>query len=528
MRSILELAAPHPFVPYITSGSAFDIVNTKAQIKASVYNWLEFGTDLNQAIDSWVINPLPVDLVGWYATLENFFMNFFFVSKRFDKHEFTYKIDKFFITTMLEEYANEAKPLTSHFFQDDPVDEQKYYRKNGELFTKDNDGNEIKLTAEWAAANLKFDDKCLGTGFVNHGSQTCADYLRNCLRGKDINKCKAYLQESNYWENAVKEVENMNPLIAVETILAFEFQIEEKYDNMAKRSIRSVRGVDKWLESLFEITKTDPSKLSHTEYEALAKNEKLKGYLRMIVNKINTNPAILNKDYSGPTDIQQNHMQPKYPQLSHYGIQSWVPTRGFMGHVDRLEVLVKNNHNYLRQRLFTGYPGIPMGLSPFNNFRYKLSIGGSIIDDLDDKLSDVNKQTSNIIAQHYIRLIERLKVQYNKDISENDNKNMMGLIDNMRRIENKLNQSILYTEKYVDLLQKYGEKDNTSVLSYDHLKQFVDVRNKYFQKNEKKQLDLISIIKSIAEKINNEIPTDVIETKPKILNAKDINLKSLF
>ena len=61
-----------------------------------------------------------------------------------------------------------------------------------------------------------------------------------------------------------------------------------------------------------------------------------------------------------------------------------------------------------------------------------------------------------------------------------------------------LKHAILYTEKYAKLLETMGHSDKHNVLKYDHLKDFVDKRNQYFNRVAKKQNDLISIIQSVA------------------------------
>ena len=131
--------------------------------------------------------------------------------------------------------------------------------------------------------------------------------------------------------------------------------------------------------------------------------------------------------------------------------------------------------------------------------------GGSsdLLDTFEERLSDKTKYISHIISEHHVSLNKRLE-RFGKKIDTNDQKKISDLIDNLAESESKLYKASLYAEKYAQLLELHGTDDNTSVLTYDHLKEFVDHRNKYFDRVSKKQLDLLSIIKSIAEAVNNE------------------------
>jgi uncharacterized LabA/DUF88 family protein len=102
------------------------------------------------------------------------------------------------------------------------------------------------------------------------------------------------------------------------------------------------------------------------------------------------------------------------------------------------------------------------------------------------------------------------------------------LIESLKNSEQKLYKASLYTEKYAKLLEIHGQKDNTSILSLDHLKEFVDNRNKYFSRVVKKQNDLMSIIRSIAEAVNKETPSPDAEMKAIDVDPKTVNLGSLL
>jgi len=222
--------------------------------------------------------------------------------------DFNYRFDKFWLRSQLEAHAASATQSVapSSFWGDDvkPTG-QTYYRKGSELYMRKASGAEVRVDmASPAFQSLKTEDKCLGTGFVDDPSgKKCTDYLRDCLAGKDVTQCKAYLDDEKYWDNAVNEVNNMLPGMAVQTLNAFEFPMEQVWDNTASRRLLKYKSSDAWMAGLVELTGKRGTPLTKTDVEKIAKNAKLIGYLNMLVNKVNSNPAILNKDYtSSATD----------------------------------------------------------------------------------------------------------------------------------------------------------------------------------------------------------------------------------
>lgn len=444
------------------------------------------------------------------------------------KKEFTYRYDKYWLKSMLESHVAAAKMSVapSSFFDDakEPADEV-YYRKGSELFTHDADGKEVRVDIGSSAyLSLTMENKCLGTGFVSGASGSeCADYLRDCLAGKDVNKCKTYLADEKYWDKAVNEVKNMLPTMAVQTLNAFEFGMEQVWDNTAARRLLKYKSVTSWLQNLGELAKSTSSKMTTGDVEKIAKNTKLIGYLEMLVKKVNSNPAILNKEYTGLSDASRINDPDAFAgsRLHKMGIKARLATSNLsVSSVDKLSQAIKDSNS--RVGITIGYPGL-------YGFTTKLNLmnGGGVIEELETKLSDVTKQTGHIIERHYLALDSRLK-KHGKEISAADQAKILDLIQSLKKSEEKLYQAILYTEKYASLLEVHGQKDNTNVLSMDHLKQFVDNRNKYFARVSKKQNDLMSIIRSIAEAVNKETPSPDAEMKSINVDPKEINFAALL
>jgi len=203
------------------------------------------------------------------------------------------------------------------------------------------------------------------------------------------------------------------------------------------------------------------------------------------------------------------------------GVKARLATNNLsVSSVDKLSQAIKDSNS--RVSITLGLPGLHGFAS-----RFSLSGGANTMEALEEKVSDETKQTAYIIEAHFVSLNSRLK-KHGKEISGGDTQKIMDLLESLKKSEDKLNKAMLYTEKYTRLLEVHGQRDNTDILSMDHLKQFVDNRNKYFARVSKKQNDLMSIIRSIAEAVNKETPSADAEMSSINVDAKSVNINSLL
>lgn len=457
--------------------------------------------------------------------------------------EFNLNLNKYFIGLLLEEAAEApvATAPASAFFDDITVgDDVGYFRKSdGLLYMRGKDGREVRVDAKSDVFKaLTVENKCMSsgvpdsaigndidptTGAIRATTATCADYLRDCLSGKNIEKCRTYLTHSTFWNDAQAEVEAMLPAIAVNTLRAFEFEFENYFDERANRQLLRVKSVNQWLQSLNELFKA--GRLRQEELDAITRNTKLIGYLSMIVEKTRKNPGILNKDYVSLTPVESTEHYLKSfegTRLSRMGVRVNIPSDSSVSvsSIDRLGQAFKDQN--ARVAVTIGYPQL-------HGYSQTLVLRGGATDPIEqteEYLVNEHKQTWSVIQRHYLLLKQKLG-SHNKSLSPADEAKINQLILNLRESEVKLTKTILYAEKYARLIEVHGQRDNTSVLSLDHLKQFVDARNKYFTRVAKKQNDLISVIRAIAEAVGKE-STQSVDEKTNDVNRANLNFSDLL
>ena len=425
-----------------------------------------------------------------------------------ESKQFDFKYDKYFVHRLLADAATAPLPAqVSNWFtnQTNTPPDNKYFRDaDGFLCTKTPNGTIERIdhtSPAYEALTIK--DKCLGTGFKDHNGKTCADYLGECLEGGDVGKCKDFLSDPNFWANAQDEVKNMLPLVAHKTLKSFEFQTEEYFDQTANRRLDRIISYKQWLESLREMVSNN--KLTKQDYDNIAGNAKLQGYLEYLVDKMNKNPGILNKDYTGDTDLTKLKNQNTLPgtRLSTMGLSVKQSSNG----VNSGAVLTHLS-NGVNSRQFSIRLGLP---GPFGNIPFTLS-GGSL--QTEEYLNNASRRLSHILGQEYLSLVTRLKNQ-GKQISKGDEQTITDMIKDLEQKETKLVKLILMTDRYLDLVQVHGQYDNTGTITVDHLEKFVGQRENYSNRVVKKQQDVISVLKTILEAVNQGTPKTETKTETK-------------
>ena len=427
-------------------------------------------------------------------------------------------IDKALLSLLLEKAHSAAAASaasSSKFFETPSAssvsDEKMFYRKLGQpgkLFM-DKDGKEVEVQ-KGSAEFMKLTEagNCFTTGFKNDGSVKCFVLVKKCLAGSNIEDCKEFMRSSNWTFD-----EKINPAMAEELLGHFGFRTESALNTEAGLTLKQVENVNSWLsnlESNFTTSAGGSGKLSTSDYKAIAGNEKLIGYLEALVAKVNRNPAILNPSYTG-NQLTNNPNAFANTRFSKFGLQpknvvigSGVPS---MSSIVALQNAVSSNRNMI---------AIYYGIAPTGLITQR---GGGIAEYL-ETVQDNNQfplRLSALVHESFNSFVASLK-NHGKDLDQGDYSHIQKLISDLKEKEDKLFKAAIYTDKYVRLLSVFGQTDSNSVLKMDHVEQFVDKRNNYFNKVGKKQDDLLSILKALAEATQTEtkVETTSVTSYPKL------------
>jgi hypothetical protein len=410
---------------------------------------------------------------------------------------YPYMMTKYLLTTMLEDSYKavvSSTPYSADFFSSSSSNEdEKFYFRKPEDPTKlykmgaDGKGVEIDFTAQVMGNN------CFNLGFVGTGPAdvSCQMLVTKCLNGKDVATCKEFMADKDWW-NKNTDVKDLDPNMGVTMLEKFGFTIKSVDYNSIGLQLKQFESPSEWINNLSTKYVANKS-LTEAEVEKIARNETLLNYLEQIVNKINKNPAVLNKNYTGSDSVVTNPFAGT--MLSKYGVK---PRRvNATSGVPSVSAIIGLQTQAMNQRLlvapFYNMVGVGSGLV----YQRGGSHSGSILDKLPMSIAPQMKM-------YFDSFVSSLKTA-GKDLEASDKAEIYRLIAQLTDTEEKLRKSVVYTEKYTQLLSVFGTSDESSVLNFKNIQKFVDTRNKSFQKVSDRQTNLGAIILAVAEAVRTEL-----------------------
>jgi len=417
-----------------------------------------------------------------------------------------YELNKFFLRSMIDEEVKlqqQSKGSTA-FFETPPEYENIFYRKVGQpgkLFRKDAEGKEESVGERSEKfMELTKQGNCFTTGFVDVENVTCEQFVSKCLIGQNIKECFQFMKDHHFSTKSMQDVKDMNPSMALRLLKKFGFAIKNVKSDELGVMLDRVDTASEWIESLkkYHMNDSNSKKLTSEEINTIAQNRKLTSYLDLVSNMINANPSILNTGYNGPsptinkeqfkgTTFSKYGMKPKYSVSNGSNVAS-------VSSLKSLQTTVVNNRN-----IVSALYGVPI---------VGFMAGGS--HEQQSKDSYQNLEIAEIFENHFKQFILSLE-ENDKTLDPTDKDKVQTLIDELKVLESKLNKARIYSDKYMKLVNVFGHIQNNNVIKFDHIQKFVDNKNNYFQKVNKKQDSLFDILSALANATQQETK---VESKP--------------
>jgi len=214
------------------------------------------------------------------------------INHRSDYKSFNFNLSQLIKNTILardvtiKPSLNDAKPIEDLY--ESIVTGVRYSRdESGALRVVNSDGklgktfddNELETALKQSSPN------CATTGIK---LSDCSIVYKCLLSGKPetLSECLDKLKAEPMFEVARKEVDTMNPKIAVQLLRTFGFKPRKE----AGSNVVLPPTFDEWLSKLSKTVDASTA-------EAIRGNKKLMEYLKAVVNIIRSNPAIINSDF---------------------------------------------------------------------------------------------------------------------------------------------------------------------------------------------------------------------------------------
>ena len=416
--------------------------------------------------------------------------------------DFPFRMNKYLLSYLLKSAATTAATSSgsSSFWnnigQNTINDEKIYFRKPSDpskLYRRKNDGTDEVVKGP--QDDIPQGNYCFNLGFISNDlSLNCSTLIRDCMSGKDVAKCNAYMKDTRWYQNAKDSVDNMYPEIAMNMLRSFGF--EAVNTTQGGQTIKQVQTVGQWIDTLKE--KHVPNSLSANDVNDITNNQPLNSYLKLLIEKINNNPAILNPTYTGQAPSGNNNSF-NGTTLSNYGVKpkaSGGPIAGLQSSIYSLQNTALSNRNTILA--LWGMP-FKSGLifQRGGNYNYYETLSNDNMYPL---------KLSSMLRRSLHGFIENLQ-NNGKDLDKDDQNKINELLGNLETVENKLIKAAIYTDKYRQLVEVFGQLDeeNSKILNMDNVEKFVEKRNNYFNRVNTQQDQLISILKALADATGKEI-----------------------
>ena len=384
--------------------------------------------------------------------------------RQFDgRTDFDCNIDKFLLQRLYENISKESEKKMEEISDFFKIPDQKLHRDENNVLV-DEFNNNVDIGSKHYY-NLNKNNDCFTT---NMNELQCTNYFRKCLVNQNIDDCKEFLKSDNYWDIMTNEVAKLDPVIALETLKAFEFDLETNSNNVIQPET-----IESWSSKLENKLGGENSK---RDAELIRNNNKIMKYLIAIRGVVVGEPALLNMRKKDRADVSN----------------SPIPAKRFTSkYTYRFVSELKNNIKQQWKNQALNWNMLNMDQKGGDN--------KSIIDSIEKE----NLQVPFL----WKSLGSLLK---NININKNENKADLNAIqENLKKLrdaETKLYKTFWYKKKYVDLIN-LGYNDGKNSVSMDDIKQFVDkfndTRNRYLVKVSQRQNKVLTMLEMLAKRIES-------------------------
>ena len=384
---------------------------------------------------------------------------------------------------------------------------------------------------------LRASSNCFTTQLKFNAEQgpKCVKYIHKCLLEDDadgLDECfEDFLKHGNFFKTVQSEVDNMHPLIALRTLQKFGFHAVMKFDEKAQIQLKKIQSVDDWLNGFMakKFSKAEMQKV----FEGNSKNENLLTYLKLVVNHVNRNPAILNKDFKGttaemnspsvpPSPLKPSSLKDDLAKLSVHLKTGYGPVTGNKVHIDEKNGGIFGPFGMIYSK---DYGLIP----PFlvHGYAANYNIPGMKLDDLygvpheapvssleNDKYMSFQQFQQKIDSGYFIGAkffgdlirhhLEKLKLT-GKEVIQEDVVKIQKMLDDQFRLETELIKIIKYFEEYRKLVDYLGDYDSKTI-SESNIVKLIDSKSKLLTKKaagERTLVELLAAIDAIDQRSND-------------------------
>lgn len=407
------------------------------------------------------------------------------------------------------------------------------YRKLGsdKLFRM-KDGQEQTLDIDAMSTNeaneiFRAANKCYSLGIDNTGDD-CETLVRCILADEPekMEECIEYLMfKQDFFKASKEQIQQIHPTLALRLLQRLGFRKYQVNDPVAGKVLWKVESVDHWLKHQVgkKFTKVDVDRLISNE-----KTGMLLKYLNMVSQFVNCNPAVLNKNYHGPSSESAGQVTVD-DETRRLGIRAQiVPVQqddlaSLRSDVHRLAARRIERSAFINHLPFSlGTDGLmtsPMGthgIQPYGvTWGFNMGLTGG--DQSGGALSSPigNKVSGAKLLRHYMNSLISSLARRNKTVSDDIKSKLNKNLDAMEEAETALLRHLIYLDEYskmIDIFRDYSAVE----LNEQNLHKFLE-RTQYLNKKYTSIEDLLlDAIRQIQGAVAGESKYESLDLKSQL------------
>lgn len=384
------------------------------------------------------------------------------------------------------------------------ADKNIWHVVNGKLSKKEDDAFvSYEFGDEGAKKSLKKSNKCFST-FAN--DKDCTDYITNCLLKNDsssLAECAKMWKSGNFYSLTVDDIKNVNPHMAARTLQKFGFRTISVRDSSLNMKIDKFETVDHWIKEVLQQRWGQQKDLEgETLQSILENNDNVLNYLSLLVDYVNSNPSIINKNVFGKSDEANGVVK-----STEYAMKLGIPlarkkkTSKTSAKIDfyNLTVYMQRLRDE-RKNSFVNSPSLT-SRNQFNTpFSLPFQYGGNVTPVIDFLDTGEKPSASFSLFALIQTAIEGLR-SMGKTIDDNATTEIQKKLQTMMNVENEMIRTLVYLEEYRYLIELFKEYDHED-LTLDKVRSLVDNNRVLLDKYDRQEDSIIKILKNIQNKLN--------------------------
>ncbi len=358
---------------------------------------------------------------------------------------------------------------------------------------------------------------CASIGFSTDPVQ-CAAFLRNVALENHEQLAQVALQMGD--KVAAETVAQIHPRFALAILKAFGFRRKVCKDKVAGRQLEKMQRVQEWIDKFVDKKFKDAKTVKE-----IKNNDKLKHFLDLLAQLVNSNPSILNdglvvetEEASGtvvvPADLALRKIAPAQSKKSGKPVLAWGDIQSNMNKVYgsfskglTFDGMTTNSpfgmtNLFPQMSMFTGSHVVGSTYGSMGGGMKGGMKGGE--NDIKVFLQDhqTGLEYSRNVQKIIFELVENLKRNSNKTLSEDEIKSIGKKLKDFEMLERDLFETAWNIQKYSQLLKVVEAENRPEIITVAHVEKYVSKYNHLLGRYDKTGSSfntLISLLKDCCD-----------------------------